>query len=506
MYRLICILAVLLAVLPIEVFGQSYSKSVRVVVGEEAKGSKFSIAKAETNTSTVIGFSKLNLLVMKSTIGTLYSKGKITMTRFSNRLVPKDPVESKLKEKGKITKAEFCFQWDTKINCLISAYSQKTKLKELFVRSVNSKTLTLKEEKKEIASFNVKIMDEKLFVKYQYKLSNDSSKLLVLYSMPFDEHGFRKYGLHVLDNKFDEIWSKEVEMPYENNMTDFAAVEIDNDGNVHLLSKIFVDKKMPIIRPNPNYNYELFSYYEKAESVKQFRISVDGYVMGEMQMQISNQEELVCAGFYAKKESHDPTGTFFLKIDPKTQKELVRDKSADLDIETYYLRDVFLKEDGGAFLTAEEFFVDHNYRMDAAGNTSTKTKHIYADIIAVSLSPDGKVDWAQFTEKNQQNGTRHSSFGAIAQGDKLHVVFNDHPKNVSTNKGDKIHKLTKEKGKSNLVLVSFSNGKQTKEILYSSEDKDFWAEPRYYRQISNSDLVIFGEGKSGQCLAKLKFK
>lgn len=510
MFKWIFVFAFLSFLLPEQLVSQSRSKTVRVVVGEEEKGSKLPSLDAEPDLQRdVMRNGKLGLVSVKMQAKGL--KTKFTVSKFSNRMIPGDPVESSIKEKKKRVDHEFCLKLNNKMNCFFSSHNQWNKEKTLFMRSINKRSLSLEEERTEIMKSEASPIEDNLFFDIKYEVSSDSTKLLIIYTMPFDEHKNRKYAMHVLNDQFEEIWSEEVEMPYENNMTDLADFEVDNEGNVFMLSRIYVKKKLGILR-RPSWNYELFSYFDKGKTQNQHRIFIDGYVMGAAEMEFDEDQELVFVGYYSGENSFDPTGLFFMKFDTESQKELIRNyENAGFDIENYNLTGVLLKDDGGAFLVGENVYSHTKTNPDGSKSgggafVGKAGEFSHDNILAVSFSPDGKVDWGEKVIKRQSCGTGFASFASIVQGDKLHLLFNDHHKNANNNTKEKYKRLERNKGNSNLVMVTLdAKGDQKKEVLFTAEDKDCWAQPRHNWLISPNEMVILGVD-SKPILTKLIFK
>src|SRR5204862_3423318 len=68
-------------------------------------------------------------------------------------------------------------------------------------------------------------------------------------------------------------------------------------------------------RGKPNYNYEVFAWLQQGEQMKQYPIALEDRFLTDMQIEIVDNRNLVCAGFYSAKGTFSIKGTYFLTVD-----------------------------------------------------------------------------------------------------------------------------------------------------------------------------------------------
>lgn len=515
-------------------FGQVKSKKVDILWGKELKESK------RSTLSDIVGYDETGFYALKVKYGGLMaSNSTITLEHFNYQMNKTKSVELELKEQKKDKNFEFIVQLNGELYLFTSFKNQKVKKNYLFVQSINKKTLQLNRDIRKIAEISYTGKSKRNSGNYDYDLSRDSTKILVYYNLPFDKGEREKFGFHVFDNKLNEIWEKRVTLPYKEELFDIEDYNIDNNGNVHLLGVIFKDKRKAKRKGAPNYKYQILSYYDKGNELRQYPVSIPGKFLTDMQIAINNQQDIICAGFYSEEGTFSIIGSYFLRIDEDTKqiehksfKEFGIDfitqnmtkgeerrtkkkagKGKDVELFQYDLDNIILRTDGGAVLLGEQYYVRivTTTTTSANGATSTRTTYYYYynDIIAINISPDGDIEWAEKIPKRQittNDGGFFSSYDVTVVKDKLYFIFNDNPRNLHYTGQGKLHNFNKGK-ESLVVLVELDgNGKQTREALFSVRDADIITRPKVCEQISDNEVVLFGQRKKTQRFARITFK
>ncbi len=141
--------------------------------------------------------------------------------------------------------------------------------------------------------------------------------------------------------------------------------------------------------------------------------------------------------------------------------------------------------------------------------TSSTSQYYYNDIIVISISPDGSIDWNEKIPKKQvtvNDGGFYSSFAVSVVKDKLYFVFNDHPNNLFYKKQGKLSNFNKGPD-SVMVLVELdSQGNQTREALYNAKKSGILTRPKVCEQISDNEMILFGQDNKIHRFARLTFK
>lgn len=513
-------------------FGQKKTTKATVLWGDEQKESK------KSTLSDIVGYNDDGFYTLK-TKGSYFGGSTITLEHYNNKVKRTKEVELILKEGKKDKNFEFIVQLNDELYLFTSFLNKKLQKNYLFFQSINKKTLQLNNDLEKIAEISYTRKWNSDYGNYDYSLSRDSSKLIVYYNLPFEEDEPEKFGFHVFDMNMEEIWSRNIELPYSDELFRIISHRLDNYGNVHVLGKKYEKKAKDTRKGEVNYKHHILSYYDNQSNMKEYIVDVPGKYLNEMQIEVDDDRELICAGFYSNVSSNGVDGTFFLKIDSQSKKLIVKNfkefdqdfltqnltvkeekkaakkaaKGKDTEMFNYDLDKIILKDDGGVTLIGEQYFVrvKTTTSTNASGHTTTKTRYYYYynDIIVVDIDSKGDILWAEKIAKRQRtiddNGF-FSSYVLSISNNKLYFVFNDHPENLYGNKSGKYE--TFRGGKDALiVLVEMDDrGKQTREALFTVKDADIITRPVVCEQISPNELILYGQRKKTHRFAKVTFK
>ncbi len=186
-----------------------------------------------------------------------------------------------------------------------------------------------------------------------------------------------------------------------------------------------------------------------------------------------------------------------------------------MELYEYDLEDIVLRDDGGAILIGEQYFVREVTTTDFQGNINISYHYYYNDIIVISIDPEGQIEWTEKIAKRQHtvndNGL-FSSYALAIVGDKLNLIFNDNAKNLATSKMTKgkakgvVYDFTKRFKSSVAVLVQIdSDGRQVKEALFNAKEAELLIRPKVAEQISNQEMVIYGQKRKTERFGKITF-
>lgn len=516
------------------IYGQVKSKKVDVLWGDEQKESR------KATLSDVVGYDETGIYAIKRQNKGLYSLNTtFTLVKYDKKMNESVSVEIDLEEQNKKKSLEFIVQLNKELYLFSSFTNQKLKTNFLFVQSINKHKLTPNNDIKKIAEIDYSGNSKNNSGDFSYELSRDSSKVLIYYNLPYDKGESEQFGFHVYDNNFNQVWEKKVTLPYKEELFDVEDYEVDNDGNVYLLGLMYKDKRKSKRHGEPNYQYQILCYHNNGSEMKEYPIKLEGKFLTDMQIAINEKNEIICGGFYSNEGTYSIIGSYFLKLSGETKEIMTKsfkefgidfitqnmterqekktkkkeEKGKDVELFEYDLDNIIIKDDGGAILIGEQFFIRvRTYTTtDSQGRTSTRTVYYYYynDIIAINMSPEGNIEWTEKIAKRQvttDDGGFFSSYALAVVGDKLYFVFNDHPENLYYKGEGKLKNFNKGK-ESLVVLVELdSSGKQTREALFSSKEADILTRPKVCEQISKNEMALYGQRGKTHRFAKLNFK
>ena len=523
------------------VFSQVRTNKASIQWGDEQKESK------KSTMGSLIAHDESGIYVTKYK-SKMVGWPIISLEHFDKKLNKTKSVLLELGSKRDKRNLEHIIHLNNKIFLFSSSSDNETKKNSLFVETINKRTLLSNNDIEKISEINFSGNKRRNSGDFNYEISRDSSKILIYSVLPYEKNESAKFKLLVLDNNLEKIWANNITLPYNDNLFKLEDYKISNKGNVYLVGKIYDGKKIEKkkrsktdLEPKPNYKYKVLSYNKKESRNKEYLVEVEDYFISQMKIAIDENENIICAGFYSELSSFGLKGSYFLKIDGITQKIITKNfkdfgidfitqnmtvrqekkvkkraekKKKPIELYEYDLDNIILKEDGGAILIGEQFFIRVVTRTttDANGNTTTTTTYYYYynDIIVINISPKGEIEWTEKIPKRQittNDGGFYSSYALTEFDDKLYFIFNDNPKNLFYKGEGKIYNFNKGKKESLVVLVELNmDGEQTREALFSMKDAEVIIRPKVCEQISKNQMILFGQKKKIQRFAKVTFE
>lgn len=470
------------------------------------------VFKPASGTSlSVIGNWPDGILMQLRTQAKLFSGGKTYLQRFDNMtLLPQFNKEVTL-ETSKGNK-ELQYEVLERVGdnpVLFATYFNKEKDKlELFGRAYTTEGEALNKEKKlaEFPAARKSQMEALNFVQ-----STDSSTMLAFFSERFDTYSEEKIDFVLFNQSLDVVFNRSVEFPYKGKNLTIHRAEVDPSGRVFLLIKIQREEKELHQQNVPEYRYSLVTFASDTGIVEDYEIDLGEQYISDIDMIIENSKQIVLSGFYSDGGQGMAAGTFCFKVDRLlnkiNEKKLVPfDKSfaasflessrikGKIELSQFKL-DHFVRFNDGTFgLIAEQYLMDQICYQDfRTGMYNCNYFFYYNNIIIVKMDALGDVIWTADIPKYQESsndGGFFSSYAFAFDGQSMHFVFNDHPKNLVEQNQSRAHVMSNVR-KSVPVYARIDNDGQfsRRQISFEKHPRLFFA-PRYSAQISNRSLWL----------------
>ncbi len=326
---------------------------------------------------------------------------------------------------------------------------------------------------------------------------------------------------------------------------------MDNQGNVYLLALVFKYGSQVQKRGKPNYHYSILAYTDQGETMEEYPIHLEDKFITDLTFRIANDGQLVCSGFYSEKGTVSIRGTYFFRLNPQTRaiqdqnakdfdfdfltanvsdRKIAKYKDAEREGRTkkqaelyqYALDHLALRNDGGALLIAEQYFVkeyrsrdffDDNFRFGSFsrrnyGNFENQYEfhYHYNDIIVVNIRPNGEIQWTSRIPKRQATVDDQGYFSSYAMSivrDKIYFIYNDHPKNFDQNETG----LFDFDPRNSVIALSqlSTNGSIQTFPVFNARGGNMLTRPKVCRQTGRKEMVIYGENGKKFKFANLQF-
>lgn len=513
---------------------QATTEKVDIHWGPVLEGTQYSTL------NDIVGYDETGIYAVKRQIRNrlkdLERPASVILEHYDTNLTVIRSVELQLQEDSKRTNYERILHSNNQLFLFSSFPNQKTKENILFVQTINKKTLELSSDKRRIATIGYFGESRKNAGEYYFELSRDRSKLLVYYALPYEAGENERFGFQMFDAELNKLWGKEVSLPYKDELFEVEDYEVDNAGNVYLLGLVYNEKRKSKRKGDPNYQYQILSYNDEQDSPEIYPISILEKFLTDMQIGINKDGDIICAGFYSAEGTTSIRGSYFLKIDGNSKaivsksfedfdinfitqnmtekkERIARQKeksSGNVELAKYVLDDIILREDGGAVLIGEQFFV----KTSTVYNNNfynTNYHYNYNDIIVINIGSDGQVEWTEKIPKRQASINDfgvYSSYVLSVIGDKLYFVFNDNPNNLFYKDSGKVQNFSRGKEWLVVLVELDRTGQQTREALFSGSGRrqETITRPKVCQQVSTNELVLFCQWKKRQQFARVVFK
>ena len=509
----------------------AFSQNADVQWGEELKESK------KSTLADIIGHDESGFYALKID---LKGRNSLILEHFNNDIIKTKSVELELKYGKKKLDFEFIREVGEEFYVFTTLLDNKTKVNTLYAQSIDKKTLNLRNDIKVIARNSYVGKSKKKSGAYLFEESRDKSKVLIYYQINEKKNEFEQFGFHVFDNSMQLLWEREISMPYAADLFAIEDFEITNQADIYLLGYHKKERSAGKRKGSPNYYYEIIEYSNEGADFDKYSVDVDNKFITDMTIAINDENNIICAGFYSDEGSFSLKGSFYLSINGITKEIMAENykefgidfitqnmskkaekkakkkeaKGKSVELYNYKLRDIILRNDDGAILVGEQYFVDVQTRtmVDANGRMTTTTDYIYHYnvIIVISISPKGEIEWTEKIPKMQvtrNDGGFYSSYALTVTDEMLYFIYNDHAENLSPVL-DKEHKVKNfTKGKNSVVTLAKmdTDGRFVREALFKNKEVEIMTRPKVCEQISKKEMIVFGQRKRTQRFAKVTF-
>ena len=420
---------------------------------------------------------------------------------------------------------------------------------QYFDRKEKSMTLFASDLDLKTGKFNkhyeaIKIQDDGFgFLQRPFSVvpSSDSTKIMFVCVYPAKAKENARVAIRVTDNELNKVWENDIVFDQENR--DFTIMQFltDSKGNIHMaVSNRLENKEKKERGSKGRYYVSLYSYFHESEEIKEYEIGFREEVIISANMQMSEENEILCTGFYGERKVFDAgmKGFFFLRINPDTKevvakelsafdtnflKQLMNDRRAEKGkgLNNYLVRATYPLSNGGMAVVSEEYIYDRYENENQVVET-----WLYGNVLVFFLNPNGSMETYSILKKKQmcvdKNSTANWIFSSIGlsmypgvtelpyygiatmeKDDKIYLLYNENPKNEERVKADKNPKSVRQNSSVTMLMTFDKDGTISGDVLFKSKDKDAGYRmplmPRYHFVYANDAMVVVGKkGKNAR--------
>jgi hypothetical protein len=380
----------------------------------------------------------------------------------------------------------------------------------------------------ELDTTQVSIMaDNKI---YTTIYSEDRQKIMVFKIHKKNDH-FNMITL-LFDSSLNLLKKTRRELEYNDRRDNYDNFQLDNDGNF-----IFTKDTKNGNRDNSNL-LSLAIQKPQEDSVVYHKIELNKNYIDEINLKIDNRNKTyLINSFYYKRNRGSIDGLFnytwdkvnntvaaqnFISVEDSLRNEVKTTGQLRFALDDFFIRQVFVKKDGGYLLTAEDYSTQtrgglnswnrwdylnnyyyspysssyyynpyYNYYRPSSYYGNQSTRYYYANILVLSMDKQGRVEWSRVIHKDQFDDDNENflSFSTVNSGGEIHFLFND------------------DKNR-NQIIANHSispSGVVTRNATLKSQEKGYQFMPSLSKQVGATQLIIPCQYRGYICFAKVDF-
>jgi hypothetical protein len=240
------------------------------------------------------------------------------------------------------------------------------------------------------------------------------------------------------------------------------------------------------------------------------------YATGMYMRVDNNVRRIYAGGFFSEKKAGNYEGVIFAQFNidsgynvraqrllfDERMRAATGERNARKAFNDYQTRQLIIRNDGGFVLVAEDYYMSVRSGISPYGyytsfyspfiGTQNIREYHYGDVLTLSFSPDGRLEWHAFARKDQysqEDGGAFSSYAFINTGGSLGFLYNDY-----------------DSRRSRITLSTITDDGQVSVHpldVGGASDPD-WL-PRAGKQVSAHELVVPCLRRRQICFAKVVF-
>lgn len=304
------------------------------------------------------------------------------------------------------------------------------------------------QEQQEVCTLNNgKTGEDRLY----FTTSTNRNKML-MFIMKDKNRENEEFSYFVFDKDSPKLQEQKILLNYPDNKITVKQALISNQGNLVILAKYY---EMNKVKSPYDYEFILINYNDSTQQTSETKIKTGGKYVVDLFAKIDNEENIYCAGFYSEKNTYSLKGVVFKKYELQSQIEKIstieafpQDFLANFltqkqiqkgrELQDFYMDKMYLGSDGGVLLLAENFYVstysNFNYSFSYYGTPNYTTMYNFGEVIAISVSGNGEINWTSVLKKYQQGSSKlELSYFPVVTSSGIWIYYKTYKKKLGTN-------------------------------------------------------------------------
>lgn len=349
--------------------------------------------------------------------------------------------------------------------------------------------------------------------------TRDSSYVSVIYTIPNRRKDNEQFVVNVFNKQMEKVWSQQYEFPYENRLLDLQEFRVDQQGNLYALAKRNFQNRRDQVDGMVNYDYLLFNL-KREGGIDSLKIETEGKFLSDMKVEFTPEGDIVSAGFYSNLSASGAGGAFYMRLDGKTkevisssfkefelnfvlqnlterkakrvERRIQNGKSRELPF--YHIDELVPMSDGSVRMIGEQRQI-YTTTIGYGTTMITQTHFVYNDMVVVSISKDGEVEWAERIAKRQHtidDAAAYSSYALMKRNAELVLMFNDNAQNLDYDGVGRVASMAKNSATVVMAARVGQFGDIKRSGLFRRGEAEIKIRPVFAHQLDEDELLLFG--------------
>ena len=221
---------------------------------------------------------------------------QVYIEKYDNKMNLKRSVKLDLKYKGKDREFENVVMIKGQLYLLTSFNNEAQKKNYLFLQKISKDGLRLAKDFEMIGETESR--DKIREGTFDLVHSQDSSKILIYNQLLYKKNEPERFAFRIFDDQFNELWSRNIVLPYGDDQFSVEEYQIDKEGNVYLLGVIYDDKSKFRRQGKPTYRYTILAYTRDGEDAQEYKIDIQDKFITDLTFKVADDGNLICTGFF----------------------------------------------------------------------------------------------------------------------------------------------------------------------------------------------------------------
>ncbi len=256
--------------------------------------------------------------------------------------------------------------------------------------------------------------------------------------------GALAYAYTVFDAKTDSVYQGTVPMNVIGHSGRVVRARIGLTGYVYFLVRF----EFNVQRGDPPPIYQVFRVNYFTRALEALSLNVKDQYITDLTFKVDINDNLILAGIYSISRSDKAAGIIYARIPADGSSPIVtgdrfdeqllsrfasrsRVERGKAELTDFFLDDMVLRADSGVILLAEQYYVTTTTFRDVYGFWDSRRIFHYDEVLVVSVSPQGKIEWNTIIAK-QQAAERPDqlSYSLFVGPEELYFFYKGKPKGL----------------------------------------------------------------------------